>query len=129
MAACGTVCQLLDIWATKDMDHPPVLFSGELLRHALGRHHRAAEMRCQEFFPNRGEHVCFPRQVRGHVRSHQHVGMHIALVAGTRMTYGAMSRELRQGLFSGQGGRKCANTPWEVRPVMHSFNKHMRERV
>jgi len=111
MAACGTVCQLLDIWATKGMNHPPVLFSGELLRHALGWHHRATEMRCQGFFPNRGEYVCLPRQVRGHARSHQHVGMHIALVAGTRMTYGATSRELRQGIFSRQGGRKRATTP------------------
>jgi len=111
MAACGTICQLLDIWATKGVDHLPVLFSGELLRHALGRHHRAAEMRCQGFFPNRGGHVCLPRQVIGHARSNQHVGMHIALVVGTRMTHGATSRGLRQGLFSGQGGRKRANTP------------------
>lgn len=111
MIACGTVCQLLDIWSTKGVDHPPVLFSEELLRHALGRHHRAAGMRCQGFFLNRGEHVCLPRQVIGHARSHQHVGMHIALVAGTRMTHGATSRGLRQGLSSGRGGRKRANTP------------------
>lgn len=50
MAVCSTVCQLLDIWSTKGMDHPPVLFAGELLRHALGQHHRAAGMRCQGFF-------------------------------------------------------------------------------
>lgn len=40
------------MWATKGADHPPILLTGELWRHALGRYHSEAERRGQGFFPH-----------------------------------------------------------------------------
>lgn len=65
--------------ASRGADHPPALCSRELLCPVLGGHHREADMRCQAFFPNRGEQARISWKVIGHAGSNQHVGIHIAV--------------------------------------------------